>query len=84
MGQMYLTSKLTKSKRTCVISSDALCKVNVHDILSVLGEGNPGFVNHPASSDDCPSHKNRTVDKYGEKNELTGKSPSSLIVWWTL
>lgn len=53
------TSKLVKSKRICVTSSEYLLNVTAHDSLSVLGSGKSGFVNHPITADDWLSHARR-------------------------
>lgn len=52
------TSKMLKSKRICVISSDDLFKAMAQESLSVLGKGKPGLVNHPICAAERSSHTN--------------------------
>lgn len=55
---LKFTSKLLKSNRIWVMSSEALSNTKVQDSLSVLGDGKSGLVNQPVSASECPSHRN--------------------------
>lgn len=46
------------------MSSKVLSKVSVQDNRVVLGEGNPGFVNHPVATAERSSQENCAKIKY--------------------
>lgn len=60
---ILLTSNAIKSSRICVTSAEAFSKVIAQDNLSVLGDGNPGFVNQPNFVSVCSPHEICTINK---------------------